>query len=272
MVWIRFLIVRCRWVHAKPKHITTLNIVWIQYQTRCSIFFSSRSYNHIWMLSSFSLRFAHMQLTSQIFIYFLWTSSNPLSPAHLPYFIAMNMKKQLERNWWFMNVRQQKRLTFFSPRLSNSFHYATAHENLTRKTCCRKRSFSSKQLRNRECLINQERQKGATINKEMPFPNSYALFSLKNHRVPSSHTLPLTRSRWLSLHCTDKTLGEVQCLSAEIQKREQRGSCNRVQTRSFTVLLCLHGYIFNVFCSFLLLPLQQLIRISCCHHELLKLQ
>lgn len=64
----------------------------------------------------------------------------------------------------------------------------------------------------------------------MPNSTSYALFPLANHRVLSTTTLLSTPSRWLSLHCTDKTLGELQYVSTKIQNNEQQGWSNRVQT------------------------------------------
>lgn len=45
---------------------------------------------------------------------------------------------------------------------------------------------------------------------------------------------------------------------------------SRDQVTEFTVILCLHGYFCIVFCSFLLPPQQQLIRISCNDRERLK--
>lgn len=74
---------------------------------------------------------------------------------------------------------------------------------------------------------------------------SYALFTLANHRVLSTTTLLSTPSLWLSLHCTDKTLRELQYISTEIQNNEQQGSTYRVQTTEFTVILCLHGMLLH---------------------------
>lgn len=59
---------------------------------------------------------------------------------------------------------------------SDSSCDAAAYENLTRGKLVFLSSLSSKQPSIHECLINQEWQKGTTINKEMPISISYALF------------------------------------------------------------------------------------------------
>lgn len=107
----------------------------------------------------------------------------------------------------------------------------------------------------------------------MPNPTSYALFPLANHRVLSTTTLLSTPSRWLSLHCTDKTLGSYSMFQLRSNTMSSRDEVTEFRQQEFTAILCLHGFFCIMFCSFLLplLQQQQHIRISCNDHEKLKL-
>lgn len=65
----------------------------------------------------------------------------------------------------------------------------------------------------------------------MPNPTSYALFPLANHRVLSTTTLLSTPSRWLSLHCTDKTLGSYSMFQLRSNTMSSRDEVTVQTTR-----------------------------------------
>lgn len=128
---------------------------------------------------------------------------------------------------------------------SDSSRDAAAHENLTRGKLVFLSSLSSKQLSTHECLINQEWQKGTTVNKEMPISISYALFFWQ-FTVLSSSTTALD-----GCPCTapTKTHGELRHFLTEIRRGEQQGSDKkssllcRVYTDTFAtsfVPFCFH--------------------------------